>query len=167
MYSSVAQSVAQRLGCSDMRNELRKDCPMRHENGNCTTVGGFCTAVNDQICEALHNAFNCGEQSKIEWATLVVAEQSRLFAEKQLDVMRDIHAKVTSDAVEVVRCKECLSERQCKFAQYQGMNGYCSLGERICDECVECDYYWANNDTGEECQGLAKPCHEFIPKRGL
>ena len=78
-----------------------------------------------------------------------------------------IENEPTVDAVEVVRCRECLRERHCKFTQYQGMNGYCSLGERICDECVECDYYWANNDTGEECQGLAKPCHEFIPKRGL
>ena len=72
----------------------------------------------------------------------------------------------TVDAVEVVRCKECLREKHCKNVLYQGENGYCSLGERICDECVECDYYWVNNDTGEECQGLAKPCHEFIPKRG-
>lgn len=38
----------------------RKDCPMRHENGNCTVAGGFCTSVNDPICEALHNAYNCG-----------------------------------------------------------------------------------------------------------
>ena len=43
----------------------RKDCPMRHENGNCTVSGGFCTAVNDQICEALHNAFDCGYRSAL------------------------------------------------------------------------------------------------------
>ena len=41
----------------------RGDCPMRHENGNCTAAGGFCTAVNDPICEALHNAFDCGKTS--------------------------------------------------------------------------------------------------------
>ena len=41
----------------------RGECPMRHENGNCTIAGGFCTAVNDPICEALHNAFYCGEYS--------------------------------------------------------------------------------------------------------
>ena len=40
----------------------RGDCPMRHENGNCTVAGGFCTAVNDPICEALHNAYECGRQ---------------------------------------------------------------------------------------------------------
>lgn len=41
-------------------DEKRKDCPMRHKNGNCLPAGGFCTAVNDPICEALHNAYQCG-----------------------------------------------------------------------------------------------------------
>lgn len=45
--------------------DKRKDCQMRHENGNCTVAGGFCTAVNDQICEALHNAFYCGYRSAL------------------------------------------------------------------------------------------------------
>ena len=45
--------------------DKRKDCPMRHENGNCTVAGGFCTAVNDPICEALHSAFDCGYRSAI------------------------------------------------------------------------------------------------------
>ena len=45
--------------------DKRKDCPMRHENGNCTVSGGFCTAVNDPICEALHNAFDCGYRSAL------------------------------------------------------------------------------------------------------
>lgn len=46
-------------------NGNRENCPMRHENGNCTVAGGFCTAVNDPICEALHNAFDCGYRSAI------------------------------------------------------------------------------------------------------
>ena len=39
-----------------------QECPMRHkENGNCTVIGGFCVdAVSDEICEALHNAYNKG-----------------------------------------------------------------------------------------------------------
>ena len=45
--------------------DKRKDCPMRHENGNCTVAGGFCTAVNDPVCDALHNAFNCGYLSAL------------------------------------------------------------------------------------------------------
>lgn len=46
-------------------NGNRENCPMRHENGNCTVAGGFCTAVNDPVCEALHNAFDCGHRSAI------------------------------------------------------------------------------------------------------
>lgn len=45
--------------------DKRKDCPMRHENGNCTVAGGFCTSVNDAICEALHNALDCGHRSAL------------------------------------------------------------------------------------------------------
>ena len=36
-----------------------KDCKMRHKNGNCLPVGGFCTA-NKNICEALQNAYSHG-----------------------------------------------------------------------------------------------------------
>lgn len=40
---------------------LRENCPMRHpRNGNCMPAGGFCTAVNDSICEALHSAYDLG-----------------------------------------------------------------------------------------------------------
>lgn len=38
----------------------RKNCPMRHENGNCMSIGGFCLAVNDGICEGLRNAYKAG-----------------------------------------------------------------------------------------------------------
>ena len=38
----------------------REDCVMRHENGNCLPVGGFCTAVNDAICDAVHSAYDKG-----------------------------------------------------------------------------------------------------------
>ena len=37
------------------------------------------------------------------------------------------------DAVEVVRCKECVSHNICKFEQFQGLNGFCSYGERKCN----------------------------------
>ena len=52
-------------------NMLRNKCPMRHpDNGNCLPIGGFCTAVNDEICEGLHHAFNCGymyEKETAKW----------------------------------------------------------------------------------------------------
>ena len=41
-------------------NDKRKNCPIRHENGNCTSIGGFCMAVNDGICEGLRNAYKAG-----------------------------------------------------------------------------------------------------------
>lgn len=39
----------------------RNECPMRNkENGNCYPIGGFCSAVNDNICRALKNAYDDG-----------------------------------------------------------------------------------------------------------
>lgn len=40
----------------------RGDCPMRHETGNCLITGRFCTAINNPICEALHNGYDCGQR---------------------------------------------------------------------------------------------------------
>ena len=85
---------------------------MRHENGNCLPVGGFCTAINDEICEALHNAFKHGESAECERFTLASIEKNRKFQEEQLEVLREIYKKVTdhiSDSVEVAhgRCWLC------------------------------------------------------------
>lgn len=41
-----------------------QNCKMRHENGNCLPAGGFCTA-NKNICEALQNAYEMGQQNII------------------------------------------------------------------------------------------------------
>lgn len=38
----------------------RNVCPLRHENDNCLPIGSFCTAVNDNICDALHRAYQDG-----------------------------------------------------------------------------------------------------------
>ena len=50
-----------------------KDCPMRHENGNCLPCGGFCTAVNLPVCEAVHNAYKMGEESGLRSAAKMMA----------------------------------------------------------------------------------------------
>ena len=34
------------------------------------------------------------------------------------------------DLVEVVRCKDCVLNRVCRFGQFLGLNGFCSHGER-------------------------------------
>ena len=55
------QNYASRESDSEEKLEMRRECPMRNaNNGNCGPVGGFCTAVNDVICEAVHNAYGCG-----------------------------------------------------------------------------------------------------------
>ena len=48
--------------------EMRKDCPMRGTLGNCSPVGGFCMdAVSDEICEAVHNAYQQGYGHALIW----------------------------------------------------------------------------------------------------
>lgn len=42
-----------------------KDCPIRHENGNCLVVGGFCLAVNVYMCEVVRNAYDSGRLSAL------------------------------------------------------------------------------------------------------
>lgn len=43
-----------------------KNCPLRHQNGNCLAVGGFCTAVSDEICYGLLNAYDHGKNDALE-----------------------------------------------------------------------------------------------------
>ena len=44
----------------------RKNCPLRHANGNCLPVGGFCTSVNDQICNGLQQAYDHGRANNCD-----------------------------------------------------------------------------------------------------
>lgn len=43
------------------------------------------------------------------------------------DMVEDIPS---TDAVEVVRCKDCLIHGLCRFEQGLGLDGFCSQGER-------------------------------------
>ena len=65
-----------------MMDDLRKGCPMRHENGNCTVIGGFCTAVNDPICEGLRNAYDSGCRAALR------AQQERICAGQYMDTLK-------------------------------------------------------------------------------
>lgn len=50
-------------------NVASGDCPMRHpDNGNCLPAGGFCTAVNELICAALHSAYDLGWADSARYA---------------------------------------------------------------------------------------------------
>ena len=79
----------------------RKDCPMRHENGNCTVAGGFCTAVNDPICEALHNAFRCGEDAERDRMVLMFADMNVKYEQKKLKEIKKVLEKVTAPMEEL------------------------------------------------------------------
>jgi len=38
----------------------------------------------------------------------------------------------------------------------------------ICDECVNCKYYWENQDDEYmNCDGAEIPCHELILKKSV
>lgn len=41
-----------------------------------------------------------------------------------------IEAIPAADVVPVVRCKDCTAQQSCNIAQYLGMDGFCSYGER-------------------------------------
>lgn len=43
-----------------MKYDRKEPCPIRHENGNCTCIGGFCTAVPDPVCEGVRSAYDSG-----------------------------------------------------------------------------------------------------------
>ena len=51
----------------------RKECPMRHTNGNCLVIGGFCTSVSDEYCNGLREAYLCGalrEMRRNKWVSV-------------------------------------------------------------------------------------------------
>ena len=98
-------------------DDLRKDCPMRHENGNCTVIGGFCTAVNDPICDGLHNAYDSGYRD-----AAIHAQQERENPEQITNADR-IRA-MSDDELKEFIC----SILQCEFCKFEGWGG-CELLE--------------------------------------
>ena len=98
-------------------DDLRKGCPMRHENGNCTVIGGFCTAVNDPICEGLHNAYDNGYRD-----AAIRARQERENTKQMANADR-IRA-MSDDELKEFIC----SILQCEFCKFEGWGG-CELLE--------------------------------------
>lgn len=39
-------------------------CPMRTHVGNCIIIGGFCTSIREDICDALHKSFQMGTRNR-------------------------------------------------------------------------------------------------------
>lgn len=50
-------------------------CQMRTSLGNCDPIGGFCTSVNEPICEALHKA---AEPKRAYWRNFTVEENEEM-----------------------------------------------------------------------------------------
>ena len=98
--------------------DKRKDCPMRHENGNCTVAGGFCTAVNNPICEALHNAFDCGYRSALRQQE-TVTNRNGLNAPLTLDELRQMNGEPVY-SVEITGREEWLFRRDGGFVDMYG-----------------------------------------------
>lgn len=77
-------------------NNSRVDCPMRHENGNCTVAGGSCASVNDPICEALHDAYDCGYrravhgQNELKWIPVTERLPDRTMPPRDVLVYHDL-----------------------------------------------------------------------------
>ena len=46
-------------------DELRSNCPMRHEKGTCLPMCGPCKAVSHVNCAALQNAYRKGKRDTI------------------------------------------------------------------------------------------------------
>lgn len=67
--------------------EMRKDCPMRGNLGNCSPVGGFCMdAVSDEICEAVHNAYDQGFYNAVRALKEQDAKATWIYGESETGV---------------------------------------------------------------------------------
>ncbi len=67
----------------------------------------------------------CVDQGK----TIEEQDKKLRAAERKIRKL-EAELKAKADFVEVVRCDNCRIQQQCKIAQYLGLDGYCSYGER-------------------------------------
>ena len=66
-------------------------------------------------------------------ANALIAEYDRVHIGEPGKERKLMEDAPTIDAVEVVRCKDCVAHNLCKFEQSQGLDGFCSYGERKCN----------------------------------
>ena len=121
----------------------RKDCPMRHKNGNCTVAGGFCTAVNDPICEALHNAFDCGHLSAL----------------RQQEAATDRHQMTNADRINSMTIEE-KADFLSSIAYGRETPWSEPFARRLCDSCptVHGTYESGVEDDFHECDFVDGKC---------
>ena len=66
-------------------------------------------------------------------ANALIAEYDRVHIGEPGKARQLMEDAPTIDAAEVVRCKDCVSHNICNFEQSQGLDGFCSYGERKCN----------------------------------
>lgn len=117
-------------------------CRFRHEdNGNCTAVGGFCTAVPAAYCPLLREYLDGGQLmgkyiTKEAALNIIFSEPPE--AHYPSWYAKRIKAIPTVDVVPVVRCKDCKHHYDCgvHFCNRLGMDCpndsdfFCSYGEK-------------------------------------
>lgn len=52
------------------------------------------------------------------------------WCESKCNLMDAVDATPPIDAIEVVRCRDCMVLQWCRFARGLGLDGFCSQGER-------------------------------------
>ena len=132
-------------------------CHFRHEdNGNCTAVGGFCTAVPAAHCPLLRQYLDTGMtpeafQSFVVFFQDLIGNQK---ASEALDRFRQLVKADRAGRLVVLPCKtrqkELLEQyptadvdesgvlEVCPallFASHRGKKGGCSTPNRLCDDC--------------------------------
>ena len=80
----------------------RKNCPYRHESGNCLPVGGFCTAVSDEYCE---EARKKNDFVSRQW---LIDEYHQRHQGPPGGALKMIEEAPAAEVYPVIHCKDCV-----------------------------------------------------------
>ena len=94
-----------------LNSEERRLCPMRHKNGNCLPMGGFCiNGVDDEICHALNNAYDMG---LLDGTTLgKIKTTSEKDVAKSVQKLIRMYADAASNAINTENSENNQEQRQ-------------------------------------------------------
>ena len=102
----------------------REDYPVRHKNGNCLHIGGFCTAVPDPICAGVRSAYECG------WTDCAL----KIRKEQQLKSSLTIEAEPVRHGRWVIEKRHAVSRNP-----YIDDNYFASATCSECDFCIHAE----------------------------
>jgi len=122
-----------------------KNCPMRHENGNCIPAGGFCTA-NKNICEALLNAYRMGKAQLPQQGTT----KDAISRQQAIDAAKDWYEGLICGSVNgLIKRLNALPPAQPEPHEGHWIKHIDPFdGEQY--ECSECGVLWEFNDGTPE-----------------